>query len=237
MTNEVASRVDLIIEKQILRKPNQYIDPVYREYWRTSNFGRCYRMQYWYRKGEDVTNDIPMKSLKIFRIGDLFHKDIQQYLPQDQVEVEFKQGGVFGHADYVGDDFVEDFKTVGTFPWKLMQNPKFNVEKDKTNYILQLMAYCLFFEKPRGILTFINKDNYETKSYEFQYSDWASRVKDEIMALNVAWSEGTPPPAVPRAYNFKDCSYCPFQDKCDAVEGNTAKDRYEATRPQKKKVF
>jgi hypothetical protein len=194
-------------------------------------------MQYWYRQGEPVTNEIPMKSLKIFRIGNLFHRDIQQYLPQDQVEVEFKKGGVFGHADYVGEDFVEDFKTVGTFPWKLMSNPSYDVEKDKKNYVLQLMAYCLFFEKPRGILTFINKDNYETMSYEFQYADWKTRVRDEIMALNVAWGNKVLPPAQPRAYNFRDCSYCPFQDKCDKVEGNTAKERSELARPKKKKVF
>jgi len=229
--------VQELLEQEILKEKDQYKDPIYRTHFRTSNFGRCYRMQYWYRQGEEVSNPIELKTLKTFRIGNLFHRDLQSLLEKEKTEVEFKAEDVFGHADHVGEDFVEDFKTVGTFPWKLMQNPKFNVDVDRESYILQLMAYCKFLGKPRGILTLINKDNYEMKTFEFKLEDWIDRVDHELFNLRGDWKRQELPYAIPRAYNRKDCNYCPFQFKCDKVEGNTAKERYELTKPQKAKVF
>ena len=163
--------IEKMIEEEILKNPDQYLDSVYRKYWRTSNFGRCYRMQWWYRKGEVVSNPIELKALKIFRVGDMFHKDIQQYLEPSTVEVEFKdeEHSVFGHADHVTEGYVEDFKTIGDFQWKLMKNKNFDVEKDKEAYIYQLMAYCKFLNRPKGILTFVHKDTYSIKSFMFSY--------------------------------------------------------------------
>lgn len=233
----MSSKIEELIKKDIESQPDQYLDEVYRTHWRTSNFGRCYRMQWWYRKGVEVSNPIEMKALKIFRVGNIFHKDMQAMLDPSKVEVEFITEDVFGHADYVGDDFVEDFKTTGNFPWMLMKKEGYDVVRDKLSYIYQLMAYCKFLEKPRGILTFVHKDSYAIKTYEFAYKDWEEHIDAELGILRRYWSDGELPPAIPRAYGHKDCNYCPFQFKCDGVEGNTAKDRYEASRPKKKKVF
>lgn len=235
----MTSKIEEIIAKDVLSAPDQYVDEVYRTHWRTSNFGRCYRMQYWYRKGEAVSNPIELKALHIFRVGNIFHRDIQALLPQDEVEIEFKTEDVFGHADYVpkDGDYVEDFKTIGSFPWKLMGNKNYDIVKDKMSYIYQVMAYCKFLSKPRGILTFVHKDSYSIRTFEFKYSFWEETIETELEVLRRYWKEDILPPAVPRAYGCRDCSYCPFQYKCDELEGNTAKDRFEASRPKKKKIF
>lgn len=221
------------LETEIQKEPDQYLDPIYRTHWRTSNFGRCYRLQYWYRKGVEVTNPIDLKVLRIFRVGNLFHRDLQALLPAEEVEVEFTVEDVHGHADWVGATFVEDFKTVGTFPWKLMEKPGFDVVKEKSAYISQLMAYCYFFKKPLGILTFVHKDSYAMKSFEFRLDDHLEKVIDELTVLRLYWGKQSLPPARPRAYNFKGCSYCPFQGRCDKEEGNTAKDRAILAKPKK----
>ena len=225
------------LEAEILKEPDQYADPVYREYWRTSNFGRCYRLQYWYRKGVEITNPIELRALKIFRVGNLFHRDLQSLLPKDRVEVAFKEEDVYGHADYVGDDYVEDFKTIGDFQWKLLNKKDADVERDKLQYIYQLMTYCYFLKKPRGILTFIHKDSYTIKSFEFKFADYEKMVRDELLTLRLYWDKQDTPPARPRAYNLKDCAYCNFQGKCDALEGNTAKERESLCRPSRKALF
>ena len=231
--------IEKLIEAEIKKEPDQYIDPKYRDYWRTSNFGRCYRMQYWYRQGVGVSNPIDIRALKIFRVGNMFHRDIQKLLAQDAIEIEFKseEYHVLGHADHVGEDYVEDFKTIGDFQWKLMKNKNFDVIKDKEAYIYQLMAYCYFLNKDTGRLTFIHKDSYSIKTFDFKLSVWEPHVVRELDYLNNYWDLKELPPAIPRAYGCRDCSYCPFQDSCDNMEGNTAKDRFEATKPKKKKVF
>jgi len=229
--------INKLIEDEILKEPDQYVDPKYRHCWRTSNFGRCYRMQYWYRQGVGVSNPIDMKALRIFRVGNMFHRDIQALLAQDAVEVEIHFDDVLGHADHVGDDYVEDFKTIGDFQWKLMNNKKFDVVSDKLAYIYQLMAYCYFLNKPVGRLTFIHKDTYSIRPFDFKLEDWKDAVENELATLRGYWDRKKLPPAIPRAYGCRDCSYCPFQDSCDNIEGNTAKDRFEATKPKKAKVF
>jgi len=230
------SDIEQKLDTEILKEPDQYLDPIYRTHWRTSNFGRCYRMQWWYRKGVEMTNPIDLKVLKIFRVGNLFHADLQGLLNPATVEVEFDGGDVLGHADRVEDDYVEDFKTIGNFQWKLLLKCK-DIEKDKEAYIYQLMAYCYFFKKPRGILTFIHKDTYEMKSFEFLFADWEGRVMVELETLRRYWDSEVLPPAVPRAYGLKDCSYCSFQKECDITEGNTAKDREKNARPQRQSIF
>ncbi len=225
-----------ILEEEILKEEDQYLDPIYRSHWRTSNFGRCYRLQYWYREGGSMSNPVEMKTLKTFRVGNIFHQDLQSLLDPKKVEVEFKSQDVFGHADYVGEDFVEDFKTVGTFPWKLLLKEDFNVERDKESYCYQLMAYCFFLERPKGVLTFINKDNYDMRSFDIPFSSrWKTKVEGELAMLRNYWVAKELPPALPRAYNFKGCQYCPFEDKCNEVEGTTAKKRGDACRPKAKK--
>jgi len=230
------SDIEKILEDEIAKEPDQYLDPIYRTHWRTSNFGRCYRLQWWYRKGIPMTNPIDAKVLKIFRVGNLFHHDLQQLLSADTVEVEFTVDDVHGHADRVERDYVEDFKTIGDFPWKLLQKVK-DIEKDKEAYIYQLMAYCYFLKRPKGILTFIHKDSYQMKSYEFLFADWEVRIMAELETLRRYWDADVLPEAKPRAYNFKECNYCPFQYECDVVEGNTAKDREKSARPERHSVF
>ena len=227
--------IEKLIDREIMKEDDQYKKDIYRTHWRTSNFGRCYRMQFWYRQGIGVSNPIEMRALRIFRVGNMFHRDIQNLLPKDRVEVEFTDDNyeVHGHCDHVGDGYCEDFKTIGDWQWKLMNKKGFDVAKDKEAYIYQLMAYCLFFDMPLGRLTFIHKDSYSIRTFDFRLEDWQSDITTELENLRQYWKKGELPPAEPRAYGKKDCMYCPFQGSCDKFEGNTAKQRYElATNPK-----
>jgi len=218
-----------LIEQNILAEEEQLNKEIYRSHWRGSNMGRCYRFQVLYRNGHPPTNTISLEVKKIFRVGDLFHQDIQSLLPANTVEVDVLSDDFCGHADHVGEDYIEDFKTIGDYQWKLLNKKGFNVVNDKLPYIYQVMAYAVMLDKPKGILTFIHKDNYEMKSFEFTTAKWKEKILEELVKLNEFWevfkNVSLLPPAMPRCYNFKECSYCLWQTYCDNREGNTAKDR------------
>ena len=229
--------ISKLLDKVISKEPDQYPDERYRSHWRGSNMGRCYRYQYWYRQGVKMTNAPDAKVLRTFRVGNLFHRDLQSLLPEATTEVNVVVDDVALHVDYLADDYVEDFKTVGDFQWRIISGKNYDVVGDKIQYIYQLMTYVRVCDKKYGILTFIRKDTYEMKSFTFMLEDWVELVDFDLTKLRSFWDRQQLPPAVPRAYGYKECKYCSFCDKCDKAESNTADDRRKAIIPFEEEIF
>ena len=186
-----------------------------------SSLGQCYRRQLWNRNDVTPTNPPDARALKLFRVGNMFHKDLQSILPADMCEVEFTKEDVHGFADFVGVDCVVDFKTVGNYQWRLFKKKGFRIEEEKIDYILQLMTYCYFFDKPVGVLLFICKDTYEMLKFPYYLEDWRDRVDEELDILRGFWFNKRTPPAQPRLYKGKECVYCNFFDLCRETEVKT----------------
>lgn len=181
-----------------------------------SRMGRCFRFQYWQRIGEPESDPIPMSVYKVFRAGNIYHKDLESLI--ENTEVEFENEHFKCISDHVGKDYIVDFKTVSSRQFKFMQNKDYDITEKKL-YIFQLMTYCYFFEKPYGILVFVNKDTYEILQFTFYLKEHINSITKEIETLLGFWERKELPPPEPRAYGGKECQYCSFRSKCKDLEG------------------
>lgn len=181
-----------------------------------SSFGQCYRRQIWNRRNEPKTNEPSPEALRIFKIGKLTHEYLQSLIPDNEevCEKHYEEDDFHGFADHVGADFVEDFKTVNGFKFKKVCSPKTNIVEECSDYILQLMTYCLWFDKPIGKLTFVNKDDWKIKTFTFKLEDYINDVQEEMNMLMAFWHRESLPPALPRLYGGRECQYCAYKTLC-----------------------
>ena len=186
--------------------------------WSPSSFGRCFRYQFWNRKNEPQTNPPDLRSQKIFKVGDLFHDFIQNLIPTAQKEVMVKWEDVLGFADLVTEDSVIDIKTIHSKAFWYMEKGDYDVEKEKESNILQVCAYAWILKKPKASILFVSKDDLVMAEYGFATDKWAPRVEEELKTLRGYWDKNELPKAQARCYNGKECNYCPFKDKCVAME-------------------
>lgn len=192
--------------------------------WRASMLGRCLRAQYWTRLHVAYSNELPIKTLRTFKFGDIIHQSIQQALPAEKCEQEFEFEDLVFHPDYIGDDTVYDFKSIRSFAFKLMQKDSFDITKSKPEHCLQVMTEAVYLNKMYGELIYICKDSSETnydidKRFRFKAEDWVARVNEELLMLRECWEPiRKQPPAMPRVYNGKECQYCSFKGLCDDTE-------------------
>jgi len=196
--------------------------------WSPSSFGRCFRFQFWNRKNEPQSNPPDARALRIFKVGDLFHKFVGELLPQAQLEVLVKQDDILGFADIVLDDCVIDIKSQHSKSFWYMEKSNYDIVKEKKPNILQTACYAWILNKPKFNLCFLSKDDLCVAEYGFVTSRWIAEVEAELKTLRGFWNEDKLPPAEPRCYAGKECVYCPFRDKCFKLEGKTLLTKKEA---------
>jgi CRISPR/Cas system-associated exonuclease Cas4 (RecB family) len=188
-----------------------------------SSFGRCYRMQYWNRKNEPQSNPVGVEALRRFKVGNIIHQYAQGFFPNAQKEVMINLPDVIGFADIVLDNEVIDIKSCRSFEFKTFANPNYDIKVGKFQNCLQVCAYAHFLGKPFARLIFIEKDALDSKEFVIETKDLAVELKDELEILRGQWANGVLPPASPRAYGGKECSYCNYKDKCFVIENEGVK--------------
>lgn len=184
-----------------------------------SALGQCFRRQIWKRRGVEETDKPGVEKLRIFRAGKLFHKMVQNLLPAHQTEVEINDEDIKGFADIVMDDTVVDIKSQNQWAFKLMDKPGFDIETEKSDHIKQVCMYAWKLGKPKAMLIYINKDNLETREFEFVVEEWIPKIEQELKVLRGLWKDEGDPIAQPRLYKSKEgilqeCIYCQFLTKC-----------------------
>ncbi|MHA1853861.1 MAG: hypothetical protein ACTSUF_10215 [Candidatus Heimdallarchaeaceae archaeon] len=213
----------LLKEQQKRRPSSGKISP--------SQMGYCYRRQYWYRKGEPASNPFDARTLRIFKVGDIFEEFVSKYLPEDmgrQVLVETED--IKGYADFVTKDEVIDIKSQHSRGFWWMNKDNYNINEEKKPNILQVMTYAYLLDKPKGRLVYVSKDDLCILEYGFHINKWVKEIENELSTLKDFWSKGVLPPAQPRCYwnkkekKFKECEWCLYQDKCKEVENEKNKD-------------
>ena len=191
-----------------------------------SLFGRCYRMQYWNRKGEVITNPVDERSLRIFKAGKLFHDFVQNLLTDYEKEVKVETDDILGYADIVLPDEVVDLKSQHSKAFWWMTQPNYDINKEKFQNILQVVTYAWLLKKPKARLVFISKDDLCILEYGFNMERWYWAIEEELNTLRDYWVKGLPPKK-PRAYGIdknkksptygkpNECwKYCPYKNKC-----------------------
>ena len=194
-----------------------------------SGLGRCYRYQYLYRKGVPPSNPLDERTLRVFKVGDLFHDFVQSFLPDAQSEVRCELGDILGYADVVTDDCVLDIKSQHSFAWHHMNKDGYDVYKEKLPNWLQVACYAEILEKPRVGLVLISKDDLCIAQYWAPTDRFSSLLGEELAEVRTNWENQIVPPAKPRCYidkktgKSRECSFCLYQDKCKGEQDDTAK--------------
>ena len=187
--------------------------------WTPSSFGRCYRFQYWKRACETPTNPPEVRSLRVFKVGNLFHKFVQDIVGGEK-EVKVELNDLIGYADIVTEDEVIDIKSQHSRAFWYMRQADYNIKEEKFQNILQLTTYAILLKKPKARLVFVSKDDLCIYEYEINPEEFRMAVVQEVAKLRVFWDFNTLPPAEPRAYGNKECYlYCLYRDKCFMLEG------------------
>ena len=187
--------------------------------WNPSSFGRCYRYQFWNRKNKPHSNPVGVNTLRIFKVGELFHNFVQQFFTPEQREIQTETEDILGFADIVLETEVIDIKSIRSFAFKLFKKKDYDITVDKYDNILQLMVYVWLLKKEAGRLVYIDKDTLEIKEFIFNLPNWIDKVKEELEILQGYWKQDKLPPPLARVYNGKECNYCVFQDTCYGLQG------------------
>ncbi len=180
-----------------------------------SRMGRCYRYQILKRKGEAESDPVGPQLQMTFDIGTMVHRYIQAKLPAKACEVPYESDDIKGFCDYVDEDSVTDFKTVGFYVWNRLKNANdATICSVKKVDCYQLMTYAYLLDKPKGFLVYIKKDNMELKQFTLYLDEWRDEVKTELETLRDYWESQTLPTGFPRAYDGKECGYCAYSSTC-----------------------
>lgn len=178
-----------------------------------SMLGRCFRAQIYKRRNEPTTNPPDERTLRVFTVGHIFHKWLQDLIPA-QHEVEVNTEHFRGFADTVTEDEIIDYKTVHSRQFFHMDKKDYDIHKEKKTNILQLIFYVLQLGKKSGRLVFVDKDSLCVRERGFFPEKWKEELQKEMDILIKHWESASLPDAEPRAYAGKECKYCGWADKC-----------------------
>ena len=210
------------------------------KYYGGSSSGFCSRQQYYKAVAQEKKSNEPnAKSMRIMRLGTVWHDDMERALknlPKEQYwmynlkeiyfenEIILEDLNVRGHYDalFVTEDdeyLLYDFKTIGSFPWKL----KFgrNNEKEEVNikHELQVATYGIAikrqYKRIDGLyLLYYNKDNSSMK----QITVPMSRMDDAMeywTSINEEHKHGLPEINLGISPVEKwECNYCDWHTLC-----------------------
>lgn len=183
-----------------------------------SRLGKCFRFQIWKRRGEVESNPPVFKAFMNFRIGHMFHKDIQEVMGVGSSEVEIMKDDLYGFCDFVGEDFVVDFKTTKGSNFRKVTKEGYSLIADNLTYALQVACYAELLGKSKGFIVFINKEDYGLCVIEVDLAEVKPYLIKELKTLRKHWDEETLPGAKPRAFYGYECKFCGYKDKCEKYE-------------------
>ena len=184
-----------------------------------SQFGKCYRAQILRQRKTEETNPPDVVSLRKFKVGNIFHDFVQSYVPVDAVEVLIENEDVKGYADIVSNDSVVDIKSIHSqYFWRVEKKKDYNIQKEKYTNWLQVCYYALQLGKKYAKLLLVSKDDLYTVEYTQVAEDWKDDIECELHYLKCWRDSNKLPPAEPRAYNGKECNWCPYRDLCKSIE-------------------
>ena len=208
------------------------------EWFHASSAGMCMRKHYFQHVAEVEPKEIDDNTMRLFRLGDLVHGDVQEALmdyaringSQIMIEREIRlpEVNVRGFLDVaiVEDNALYDIKTCNAWKWKGLfgRNPDPN---PSVNYNIQLGTYGWWVEEHTGkklkklSLLYYNKDNSRIKAVDIDLDllnvaedFWIRKSQEHIDGLPIL-EEGVSP------VMEWECNYCNFKDRCeeDSLQG------------------
>jgi CRISPR/Cas system-associated exonuclease Cas4 (RecB family) len=191
------------------------------------------RKHYFQHVAEVKPKEVDDDTLKLFRLGDLVHEDIQEALTDYALttgsqllierEIQLPEVNVRGFLDVllIDDGALVDIKTCNAWKWKMLfgRNPDPN---PADNYNLQLGTYGWWYEEESGnklnklSLLYYNKDNSRMKEKVVSVA-YIDKAKEYWRNVNKIFKTGNPPIELGVAPVYKwECNikYCNFYQVC-----------------------
>ena len=184
--------------------------------WSPSSFGRCFRYQCLNRANVIPSNPPDSRSLRVFKVGHMFHGFVQDIVKGEGVEIEKEVDykDIFGYADYVDKDIVKDYKSQHSNAFWHMNKKDADILKDKLPNWMQVATYARILKRKKCGIAFISKDDLCIAEFEMDADYFFPFLDEEIKTLREYWGNKILPPAEARAYKGKECSYCQFKKHC-----------------------
>lgn len=227
--------IKTILENKLLKEQDERKTKERSGKWNPSSLGQCYRRQYWNRLNIPQSNPPDVRTLSIFKVGNLFEEFVFSLMPLEiERQVKTETTDCLGYADGVFENEVIELKTQHSRKfWHVnkeknetqQQGIEFSITQHNPEHIMQAGFYAVTLGKEFIRLIYISKDDLCIDEYQIKMTDEIKKkIEDEFKTLNYYWDKKELPPAVPRLYpdkklgGFKECQYCFALDFCKQTE-------------------
>jgi len=213
------------VNKQLLKEQEKWGTRQRSGKWSPSMFGACLKRQYYNRLNEPKTTLKDERTLRMLRVGNIFEDWIRGVLIDKEVftyTVRVETDDVLGYADFVNTDEVIDLKTQNSRKfWYINKEIKAGkkIEDILYNNWMQVMFYSWKLEKPFAKLCLVSRDDMTMDEYRLPVDNyWKNELDMELTKLNYFWGKKVLPPAEPKLYSGKECTYCDWKETCQKKE-------------------
>jgi CRISPR/Cas system-associated exonuclease Cas4 (RecB family) len=192
-----------------------------------SDAGKCPRLVFFKFKNAPK-KAMEANILRIFDHGDHIHQLIMQSLLGARdihvVSSEIKipqQEIISGRADAIVSDgkelYVLDIKSINSLGFQYLTQAK----KDNID---QIQLYLHYFEIPKGILLYVNKDNQQLKEFFIDYNqEHTEFLLKGLVNLKEQIDSNIVPSRLAGYPSDKQCRYCQFKPVCKIGESEEMK--------------
>ncbi len=184
--------------------------------------GRCARSVFFKFKNAP-RKEMEANILRLFDHGDHIHKLIMKpllsardiHVVASEVDIP-PQELISGRADAIVSDgqelFVLDIKSINSMIFKTLTEPK-------EENVIQIQLYLHYFQIPKGILLYVNKDTQDLKEFLVAYN----KTHVETLLANLGHlkkqiDSNIVPARMPSYPVDWQCRYCQFKEVCMAGE-------------------
>ena len=213
------------------------------EWFHGSASGMCMRKHYFQHIAKVKPKPVNEDTMRLFRLGDLVHEDIQNALREYaenngskiyiEKEIQLPEVNVRGFLDIIviDDGILYDIKTCNSWKWKNLFG-RYPDPNPSINYHLQLGTYGWWYEKSsrkklkKLCLLYYNKDTSKIRELDVSTS-YIESAKEYWIDANERYEKGNPPIELGVAPVYKwECNrkYCNFYEVCggglDKIKGD-----------------
>jgi CRISPR/Cas system-associated exonuclease Cas4 (RecB family) len=183
--------------------------------------GKCSRAVFFKFK-KAPKKEMEARVLRMFDHGDYIHRLIMRALfgarkvrvVASEIDMP-PQELISGRADAIisvdNELYVLDIKSMNSMIFDKLEAPK----EDNAN---QLQLYLHFFQVPKGILLYVNKDNQDLKEFIVNYDrNLCLKLLKELQELKKKIDTDIIPLPLPDYPENWQCRYCQFKEVCDLI--------------------
>ena len=191
---------------------------------RVSDAGRCHLMRYWKRQGKEPTDLPDERALRVFEVGHMVHRWIQDILEEKGVlfgkEILVEDEHRIGHVDAVvmldGGPVLFEFKTVHSRKFHYQRRLGF---MEDTHYFFQAATYAMMIpvKITETRIVYVSKDDLHIEEVTVPMPEMRIRAAEDWGKLIEAWEEGREPEPNPLDW---ECRYCIYRSTCDHNNNN-----------------